>query len=326
METIVMLSTTLLARKTVATLLAAASITALAGFAPAYGASAPLRGGVSTIDSQHTGHLAQERNKLTAVHVLTQLYERANLRVADRHIRADYIQHSPAIADGREAFKNFTRDLHTRYPNFKYNVKRVLAEGDLVMVHANPVNEPGTRGVAVLDIFRFDENGKIAEHWDTVQDVPATTANGNDMFGTVSNPNTNQPSGPAWQTPLSRRVVVGYFNTLLVDRNPDAVAYLDPKLYQHNPAVPNGTTDMREHLTTFFQQFPNVTADLKRVIADKDYVAVHFRYRLRPEDTGQAIMGIFRVERQPNGELKIIEHWDVIQNIPATSANGNTMF
>lgn len=321
-----MLSTTLLARKTVATLLAAASITALAGIVPAYAAPAPLRGGLTAIDSQHTNTGAQERNKVTAVHVLTQLYEMADLKVADQHVRADFIQHSPTIADGRDAFKNFTRDLHTRYPNLKYNVKRVLAQGDLVLVHSNPVYEPGTRGVAVMDIFRFDEKGKIAEHWDTVQDVPATTANGNDMFGTVSNPNTNQPSGSVCQTPLSERVVVGYFNTLLVNKNPDAVAYLNPKLYQHNPAVPNGTTDMREHLVTFFQQFPNVTADLKRTIADKDYVAVHFRYRLRPEDTGQAIMGIFRVERETNGELKIIEHWDVIQSIPATSANDNTMF
>ncbi|WP_327418313.1 nuclear transport factor 2 family protein [Streptomyces sp. NBC_01233] len=321
-----MLSTTLLGRKAVAVLLAAASVTAVAGFAPASAASAPLAGGLTTVDVQQTSLGAQERNKATAVHVLTQLFERADVKVADQHIRADYIQHSPTIPDGRDAFKNYVRDLHTRYPNLKYNVKRVLAQGDLVLVHANPIYEPGTRGVAVMDIFRFDEKGRIAEHWDTVQDVPPTTANGNDMFGTVSNPDTNQPSGPFWQTPLSQKVVVDYFNTLLVNKNPDAVRYLDPKLYQHNPAVPNGTTDMREHLAVFFQQFPNVTADLKRVVADKDYVAVHFRYRLRPEDTGQAIMGIFRVQKDANGELKIIEHWDVIQNIPATSANNNTMF
>ncbi len=320
-----MLSNTLLSRKVVATLLAAASITALAGFAPAT-ASEPLSSSLTTVDAEQASLGAEERNKATAVKVLTQLFERAHVKVADQRIRADYIQHSPAIPDGREAFKNYVLDLHTRYPNLKYNVKRVLAQGDLVLVHANPIYEPGTRGVAVMNIFRFDAEGRIAEHWDTQQPVPETTVNGNDMFGTVSNPDTNQPSGPPWQTPFSQKIVTDYFNTLLVDKNPDAVKYLDPRLYQHNPAVPNGTTDMREHLAVFFQQYPDVTAELKRVVADKDYVAVHFRYRLRPEDTGQAIMGIFRVQKDVSGQLKIIEHWDVIQNIPATSANGNTMF
>ncbi|MER5539496.1 nuclear transport factor 2 family protein [Streptomyces mirabilis] len=320
-----MLNTTLLRRKGVSALLVAASVTALAGFAPAT-ASEPLPGGLTTVNVQQASLVAQERNKATAVHVLTRLFERADLKVADRHIRADYIQHSPTIPDGRDGFKNYVRDLHTRYPDLKYNVKRVLAQGNLVLVHANPIYEPGTRGVAVMDIFRFDEQGRIAEHWDTVQVVPATTANGNDMFGTVSNPDTNEPSGPSWQTPSSQKVVTDYFNTLLVAKNPDAVSHLDPRLYQHNPAVPNGTTNMREQLAMFFQQFPDVTAELKRVVADKDYVAVHFRYRLRPADTGQAIMGIFRVQKDENGELKIIEHWDVVQNIPATSANDNTMF
>ncbi|PZG00455.1 nuclear transport factor 2 family protein [Micromonospora deserti] len=66
--------------------------------------------------------------------------------------------------------------------------------------------------MAVVDIFRFDKHGQIAEHWDTVQDVPATTVSGNDMFSTVSHPRTNQP-GPCWKTASSERAAVGYFDT-----------------------------------------------------------------------------------------------------------------
>src|SRR5690606_789886 len=139
--------------------LAATSITAMAGFAPAV-ASEWLPSSLTTVDAQQTSLTAQERNKATAVDVLTQLFERANLKVADQRIRADYIQHSPVIPDGREAFKNYVLDLHTRYPDLKYNVKRVLAQGDLVLVHANPIYEPGTRGVAVINIFRFDAEGR----------------------------------------------------------------------------------------------------------------------------------------------------------------------
>ncbi|WP_327725659.1 nuclear transport factor 2 family protein [Streptomyces europaeiscabiei] len=321
-------STTRTSRKAVATLLAVATVGAVAGFAPAATATAPSHSGPTLgLDARHTSPATQERNKRVAVHVLTQLFEEGNLKVADRYIRADYIQHNPAAPNGREAIKNFIRDWTARFPDHQYNVKRVLAQGNLVLVHSNPVFEPGTRGSAVVDIFRFDpRSGMIAEHWDTVQDVPATTVNGNDMFGTVSNPHTNQPSGPRWQTDLSEKIATSYFDTLLVDKNPDAVKYLAPEYYQHNPAIPNGSAGLREQFTDFFRQFPNLIVERKRVIADKDYVAIHAHYRLSPEDRGQSVVDIFRVKKQKDGTLKVIEHWDAVQDVPATSANDNTMF
>ncbi|AXG58565.1 hypothetical protein SLCG_7410 [Streptomyces lincolnensis] len=304
----------------------------MAGFAPAATAtasvsvSAPSYSGLG-LDAPYTSPATQERNKRVAVHVLSQLFEEGNLKVADRYISEDYIQHNPAAPNGREAIKNFIRDWTARFPDHQYNVKRVLAQGNLVLVHSNPVYEPGTRGTAVVDIFRFDpRSGMIAEHWDTVQDVPATTVNGNDMFGTVSNPHTNQPSGPRWSTSLSEKIATSYFDTLLVDKNPDAVRYLAPEYYQHNPTIPSGSAGLREQFTNFFRQFPNLIVERKRVIADRDYVAVHAHYRLSPEDRGQSVVDIFRVKKQKNGELKIIEHWDAVQDVPATSANDNTMF
>ncbi|MFC8198126.1 nuclear transport factor 2 family protein [Streptomyces sp. NPDC060006] len=325
-------STSRLPRKAIATLLAAATVGAVAGFAPAATAtasgSAPSRSSLGLgLDAPYTSPATQERNKRVAVHVLTQLFEEGNLKVADRYIREDYIQHNPAAPNGREAIKNFIRDWTTRFPDHQYNVKRVLAQGNLVLVHSNPVYEPGTRGTAVVDIFRFDpRSGMIAEHWDTVQDVPATSVNGNDMFGTVSNPRTNQPSGPRWSTALSEKIATSYFDTLLVDKNPEAVRYLAPEYYQHNPTIPSGSAGLREQFTDFFRQFPNLIVERKRVIADKDYVAIHAHYRLNSEDRGQSVVDIFRVEKQKNGKLKIIEHWDAVQDVPATSANDNTMF
>lgn len=325
-------STSRLPRKAIATLLAAATVGAVAGFAPAATAtataSAPSHSGLGLgLDAPYTSPATQERNKRVAVLVLTQLFEEGNLKVADRYISEDYIQHNPAAPNGREAIKNFIRDWTARFPDHQYNVKRVLAQGNLVLVHSNPVYEPGTRGTAVVDIFRFDpRSGMIAEHWDTVQDVPATTVNGNDMFGTVSNPHTNQPSGPRWSTALSEKIATSYFDTLLVDKNPDAVRYLAPEYYQHNPTIPSGSAGLREQFTNFFRQFPNLIVERKRVIADKDYVAIHAHYRLSPEDRGQSVVDIFRVAKQKNGELKIIEHWDAVQDVPATSANDNTMF
>jgi predicted SnoaL-like aldol condensation-catalyzing enzyme len=63
----------------------------------------------------------------------------------------------------------------------RFDFKRLVAEGDLVVVHSHLVRKPGDRGMTVMDIFRL-ENGKIVEHWDVLQEVPESPANNNTMF------------------------------------------------------------------------------------------------------------------------------------------------
>jgi predicted SnoaL-like aldol condensation-catalyzing enzyme len=121
------------------------------------------------------------------------------------------------------------------------------------------------------------------------------------MFSTVSHPRTNQP-GPRWKTAASQRVAAAYFDTLLID-------------------IPSGSAGLREQFTAFFQQFPQLIVERKRVVAEGDIVAIHAHYRLNPDDRGQSVVDIFRVR-----DGKVVEHWDVVQDVPATSANDNTMF
>jgi predicted SnoaL-like aldol condensation-catalyzing enzyme len=92
-----------------------------------------------------------------------------------------YRQHNPGAKDGAEAFIGFVKWFAQTHPAFQLDIKRVIAEGDLVMTHSQLVPAPGERGTAVVDIFRL-ENGKIVEHWDVVQEIPATSANSNTMF------------------------------------------------------------------------------------------------------------------------------------------------
>jgi predicted SnoaL-like aldol condensation-catalyzing enzyme len=92
-----------------------------------------------------------------------------------------YRQHNPQAADGPEAFIAFVQRFTGAFPNFRLDVKRVVAEGDLVVMHSHLVREPGDRGVAVVDIFRL-EQGKIVEHWDVLQDILEKAANTNSMF------------------------------------------------------------------------------------------------------------------------------------------------
>ena len=71
--------------------------------------------------------------------------------------------------------------IKDKFPNSRSEFKRTFAEGDYVIVHVHAIREPGTRGSAIIDIFRL-ENGKIVEHWDVVQPIPEKAANDNTMF------------------------------------------------------------------------------------------------------------------------------------------------
>ena len=102
-------------------------------------------------------------------------------RAVAEHFGDRYIQHNPDAADGPEAFIGFVEWLRSEYPQLQLLIKRVVAEGDLVVTHSHLVLRPGEPGRALADFFRL-ENGKVVEHWDVIQDVPAGSANTNGMF------------------------------------------------------------------------------------------------------------------------------------------------
>ena len=121
-----------------------------------------------------------ELNKRVAVDLLTTAFT-GDLDEAISYLGEPYIQHNPQAADGHEAVRGFFTWLRDEYPNLTFEIKRVIAEGDIVVTHSHLVLEPGTPGRALADIFRLKE-GKVAEHWDVMQDVPETAANANGMF------------------------------------------------------------------------------------------------------------------------------------------------
>ncbi|MBR1127232.1 nuclear transport factor 2 family protein [Bradyrhizobium iriomotense] len=125
---------------------------------------------------------AQEEANRTAV---LAFYEKGlNQKDADAaiaYIGNRYVQHNPNAADGPDGFRKFIGFLREKFPNSNSEIKRSFVDGDYVILHVHSVREPGTRGRAIVDIFKL-ENGKIVEHWDVVQEIPENPANGNTMF------------------------------------------------------------------------------------------------------------------------------------------------
>ena len=92
-----------------------------------------------------------------------------------RHVRADYVQHNPLIADGSVALGQFFGKVTRERANARVVVHKIIAVGDWVWAHVNFLNlftdDPADTGLAGVDIYKMDADGKAIEHWDTLQFV-----------------------------------------------------------------------------------------------------------------------------------------------------------
>ena len=122
-----------------------------------------------------------EENKKNAIAFYKTSYEGNPKKAIEQYVGKEYIQHNPDVADGTKGFIDYFEKMQEEYTDKSIEFVRCIAEGNLVALHTHQT-WPGNDEYVTMDFLRFDENGKICEHWDSIQQIPENSANPNKMY------------------------------------------------------------------------------------------------------------------------------------------------
>ncbi|NLR93665.1 nuclear transport factor 2 family protein [Flammeovirga agarivorans] len=121
------------------------------------------------------------QNKENAIAFYRMAYEGNPKKAVDLYVGDQYIQHNPDVSDGLTGFIEYFERMQKEYPEKSIEFVRCIAEGNLVALHTHQT-WPDDDQYVTMDFFRFDEKGKICEHWDAIQQIPKQSANDNTMY------------------------------------------------------------------------------------------------------------------------------------------------
>lgn len=234
---------------------------------------------------------------------------------AARLLAPDYIQHNAAVPTGAAAVIGFIPAL--KDSGISVTVHRVIAEGDLVVVHATYDNAQafGADTLVALDVFRVAD-GQVAEHWDNLQARPADTVSGRTM--------TDGPTEIADRdlTAANKALVEGFIADVLQGGAPDRMTdYISTETYlQHNPMVGDGHDSLGAALAAMAEAGQALRYDTTHlIVAEGNFVFVASEGAIG--ETPTAFFDLFRV-----ADGLIVEHWDTVSGIPAEMAHENGKF
>lgn len=269
-----------------------------------------VNGCASMHQSQRTEETAMIQPKEVIKEVFVAFFEDYDEAEMRRLLVEDYIQHNPHVPDGLEPVLGLLPLLEEA--EFSYELHRIIQDGPLVLTHATYSNAQvfGAETVVALDIWRVEE-GKVTEHWDVITPLVTDTASGRSQTGGATEVVDLD------KTQENKRLVEAFVTEVLIGEDFSRMdKYIRNGRYaQHNPLVEDGP----EALQRVIAEAGLKNYKIHRVIGEGNFVLT----QCEGEWNGKpmAIYDLFRVE-----DGFIVEHWDVIQEIPAEMAHDNGMF
>lgn len=226
----------------------------------------------------------------------------------------DYIQHNPGVPTGAEPVLQFIPAL--KASGIAVATHRVLTDGNFVVTHNTYTNAHafGAPTLVAFDVFRI-ENSKLAEHWDNLQAPETPNASGRTLT-----------DGPTTVTDLDKTEankarVATFAQTVLIEGDFGRITdFFAPDIIQHNPWWGDGLAALGAGFASLAKQGKAIQyTKIHQIIGEGNFVLIMAEGTLGEAPT--AYYDLFRLE---NGQ--IVEHWDVIQAIPATMAHENGKF
>jgi len=255
--------------------------------------------------------IAQDTVKEQSLELLNKGLVQGDISFIKENVAEGYIQHNPGAHDKLTGLLGFVGYLKTLDTPLSYHPKRVLREGNLVLVHSEVVL--GNK-LAVFDLFRI-ENGLIAEHWDGIQEMPVKTVSGRSM---VDGPTMIKDID---KTKENKKIVIQFVTDVLVNGKGDKLSqYIGEVYHQHNPGIADGTKGLLDFMGSLAENKTSFGyTKIHNVVAEGNFVFTQSEGDFGGQPT--AFYDLFRVD---NG--LIVEHWDSIQAIPSKMAHENGMF
>jgi predicted SnoaL-like aldol condensation-catalyzing enzyme len=265
-------------------------------------------------------------NEAKIRHLSNQLYGQGDLQQLGRSFARDLIQHRPEVANGRAAMLAWIAQQRAVSPQRRLLIKHLIADRDLVFVHAQVTDTPANEfsGLNRYDFYRLDD-GLVVEYWSVEAPAPRASVSGNSAFSDLFPQPAPRGSVSPQREALHRSLVRGLSEDVFGQRNFGlldrfwAAGYL-----QHNPFVGNGRAALAAVID--FIAPAGSAYRVVRALAGDDLVVVCAQSTdpggdPRNEFSGTAVCDLYRVNK-----LELVEHWDVLQAVPQTSASGNSMF
>lgn len=264
------------------------------------------------VENQNNLKTKKMTTKKEKAFAINKAVQSGDVESAAKLVTENYIQHTPNVPDGKKGLQILiTRIKNKEIPAPKINNVRSFEDGDFVILH-HDVEWPNRK--AMFEVFRF-EDGLAAEHWSGIADHPEKTANGHSMLdGATEIKDKNL-------TQKNKELVASFVETVLIKGQFNRLSdFYHPEIIQHDPFIDNKISGLLKGVEELQKQ--GISFQIKKIVkvfGEGNFVLVCSEGEFAGKHT--AFFDLFRVDKN-----LVVEHWDVLQEIPQKMAHDNGFF